>query len=305
MRQITFMLLCVALSVSSFAQDSSEIISLFKGSELRYDDNIGYEKHYYLSDETTVKEIEGKMRRQFCKVPDEVSSYEIVKNYEKAIQSKGGTIIHISRNANKFQLENGDWVRFMSDKFTSGRQGHNDYAHMQLPTYAQDYVIGKVSTPENDIFISVAAVDIENRVYYELVTVLAEPMDLSNVTLNILNEGIADKGKVAIYDIYFDTGKSEIKPESKSALSVIANYLKENANDKFLIVGHTDNTGDFDANIQLSINRAKAVIAELTSNFGVSANQLKAYGIGSTSPVMSNDTKEGKDRNRRVELVEF
>ncbi|MFP4018809.1 MAG: OmpA family protein [Bacteroidales bacterium] len=79
-------------------------------------------------------------------------------------------------------------------------------------------------------------------------TVEAEPMDMDMVTLDALNDGIAEKGRVAIYDIYFDTGKSEVKEESSQTLAVIANYLKQNKDKKFLVVGHTDNTGDFENN---------------------------------------------------------
>ncbi|MFP4447324.1 MAG: OmpA family protein [Bacteroidales bacterium] len=140
--------------------------------------------------------------------------------------------------------------------------------------------------------------------YFTLVTVEAEPMDMDMVTLDALNDGIAEKGRVAIYDIYFDTGKSEVKEESSQALAVIANYLKQNKDKKFLVVGHTDNTGDFDNNIELSQNRAKAVADILATEYEISEEHLLPYGIGSTSPVFSNTTEEGKARNRRVEIVE-
>ncbi len=290
-----------------FAQEQDDIISLFKGSEIIYDDGIGFETHYYLTGPTSHKAVDGKIRRQFCKAPEGVSAYEVIKNYEKATQSKGGTIIHFSREVKPFKdKETGKTIRFMKKFFTKGRlTRYNPYSYLQLPNFAQDYVSGKISTAENDIYISVAAAVVEGKTYYTLVTVLAEPMDMNNVTLNVLNEGIADKGKIAIYDIYFDTGKSEVKNESNSALSIIADYLKDNPDKKFIIVGHTDNTGDFDANVTLSNDRAKAVIEKLVADHGIEQAQLIPYGVGSVSPQMSNATDEGKARNRRVELVEF
>ena len=71
-----------------------------------------------------------------------------------------------------------------------------------------------------------------------------------------------------------------------------------------MIVGHKDNTGDFDMNIKLSKDRADAVVAKLVNEYGVSNDQLKPFGAGSVSPVQSNKTEEGRTQNRRVEIVE-
>lgn len=307
MKKLSFLSMLILLSAFVLpAQAQDEIISLFEGSTKIYDDDIGYETHYYLTGPTSHKAVDGKMRRQFCELPEGISTYEVIKNYEKAIQSKGGTIIHLSRSAKRYTDENsGERVRFMQDLFARGRKANAGYAYLQLPNFAEDYVAGKISTAENDIYLSVAAAVVEGKTYYTLVTVLAEPMDMDNVTLNVLNEGIADKGKIAIYDIYFDTGKSEVKKESNSALAIIANYLKDNPEKKFIVVGHTDNTGDFNANITLSNDRAKAVIEKLVAEHGIEQAQLISYGVGSVSPQMSNTTDEGRARNRRVELVEL
>ncbi len=294
------LILLSALVLPAQAQD--EIISLFEGSKKMYDDNIGFETHYYLAGSSSLKSVDGKIRRQFCKVPEGVSAYEVIKNYEKAIQSKGGEIIHLDREVKRFKLENGEWYYYMRDGFAKARIKHTKIVHGHFVSYlANKYVVGKISTAENDIYISVAAAD----GFYELVTVVAEPMKIDNVTLNVLNEGIADKGKIAIYDIYFDTGKSDVKNESSNALAIIAEYLKEYPDKKFAVVGHTDNTGDVNANVTLSKDRAKAVIEKLVAEHGIDRAQLMAYGVGSFSPQMSNATDEGKARNRRVELVEL
>ncbi|RLD84642.1 MAG: cell envelope biogenesis protein OmpA, partial [Bacteroidetes bacterium] len=84
----------------------------------------------------------------------------------------------------------------------------------------------------------------------------------------------------------------------------IARYIKQHLDKKFFIVGHTDNVGDFDANMTLSENRAKAVTNELVSKYGVDAGQLKSYGVANLVPITSNSTDKGKARNRRVEIVE-
>jgi OOP family OmpA-OmpF porin len=110
-------------------------------------------------------------------------------------------------------------------------------------------------------------------------------------------------GRAAIYGIYFDTGKAEIKPESESALGEIAKLLKGDASLKLYVVGHTDNVGAFDANMKLSQARAQAVVQALAGRHGIAASRLKAYGVSSLSPIAPNVSEEGRAKNRRVELV--
>jgi OmpA-OmpF porin, OOP family len=118
-----------------------------------------------------------------------------------------------------------------------------------------------------------------------------------------MGNDINTTGHVSIYGIHFDTGKSEIKPESDAAISEIAKLLKNNAALNIYVVGHTDNVGSFDSNMKLSKDRADAVAKALTSKYGIAATRLKSYGVASLSPVASNDTENGKAKNRRVELV--
>ncbi len=68
-------------------------------------------------------------------------------------------------------------------------------------------------------------------------------------------------------------------------------------------MGHTDNVGDVDSNIKLSKDRGEAVLQALTRDHGIAAARLKSYGCGQFAPVASNDTEEGRAKNRRVELV--
>ena len=117
-------------------------------------------------------------------------------------------------------------------------------------------------------------------------------------------DGISSTGHVAIYGIYFDFNKSDIKPESEPALNEIAKFLSGNPNLKVFIVGHTDNVGGIDYNMKLSQARADAVVKALTTKYKVNPQSLKAYGVGQLAPVAPNKTEEGRAKNRRVELVE-
>ncbi|MBL0141016.1 MAG: OmpA family protein [Betaproteobacteria bacterium] len=110
-------------------------------------------------------------------------------------------------------------------------------------------------------------------------------------------------GHVVVQGIFFDTGKSVVKPESKPALDEVAKLLKADATLKLWVVGHTDSVGKVEDNMRLAQARAEAVAAELVSAHAIAAARLKGYGVGPLAPVAGNDAEEGRAKNRRVELV--
>ncbi|NQD37181.1 OmpA family protein [Permianibacter sp. IMCC34836] len=146
--------------------------------------------------------------------------------------------------------------------------------------------------------------------YIQIVQPEDMPLGQVSVDLNGLQSKdkiaseISAQGKVAIYGVYFDTGKADIKPESKAQLTEMGKYLQENRDKKVFIVGHTDNQGTFAANMKLSLDRAKAVAAYLTKEYAIDAARMAAQGVANLAPVGSNKSDDGKAKNRRVELVE-
>jgi len=110
-------------------------------------------------------------------------------------------------------------------------------------------------------------------------------------------------GHVAVEGIYFDTGKSLLKPESTPALQEMAKLFAKDPSLKLWVVGHTDSVGPIEANMKLSQARAEAVAAALTTAHGIAAARLRGFGVGPLAPVASNDGEDGRARNRRVELV--
>jgi OmpA-OmpF porin, OOP family len=139
---------------------------------------------------------------------------------------------------------------------------------------------------------------------YKLTVVEKKSMSQDIVAnADAFSSDIRTTGHAAVYGIYFDTGKWQIKPASDAALSEIAKLLKKDAALQVNVVGHTDNIGGIEANMKLSQARAESVVQALTGKYGVAASRLRPYGVGPLSPVASNDTEEGKAKNRRVELV--
>ena len=120
-----------------------------------------------------------------------------------------------------------------------------------------------------------------------------------------LKGGLADSGHVEVPGIFFDTAKSDIKPESGPAIDEIAKLLTNNPALKVGIVGHTDMVGDATANLKLSQARAQSVITDLASKHGIAVARLVAFGAGPWAPLASNKTDDGRAKNRRVELVEI
>lgn len=116
-------------------------------------------------------------------------------------------------------------------------------------------------------------------------------------------DSLKTTGHVALYGIHFDTNKAEVKPESQPALEQIAKLLSQNPGLNLKVVGHTDMTGSMDANMKLSQARGEAVVKVLVAQYGVAPARLQGFGVGPLAPVASNDTDEGRAKNRRVELV--
>ncbi|MFL5471769.1 MAG: OmpA family protein [Gemmatimonadales bacterium] len=116
-------------------------------------------------------------------------------------------------------------------------------------------------------------------------------------------DALASTGRWTTQGILFDTGKSDIKPESTPTLKEIAATLKQHPELKIEVQGHTDNVGKPDANLKLSQARADAVKQALTTEYGINPSQLTATGYGDSKPATDNKTAEGRANNRRVELV--
>ena len=102
--------------------------------------------------------------------------------------------------------------------------------------------------------------------------------------------------------ILFETDSAKLAPSAADLVRRISEVMKKNPNLKISVVGHTDSTGDYNYNLQLSERRAKAFVDALVKD-GVAANRLTGVGVGPQSPVATNDTPEGRAQNRRVELV--
>ena len=112
-----------------------------------------------------------------------------------------------------------------------------------------------------------------------------------------------DRGMVlTLGDVLFDTGQATLKPGADLVLGRLATYLSANPSTKIVIEGHTDSRGSDEYNQQLSERRAQAVASALIAR-GIPQDSLRTLGRGKAYPVASNDTPEGRQQNRRIEII--
>jgi outer membrane protein OmpA-like peptidoglycan-associated protein len=228
---------------------------------------LEYESYNFYDSKRNKYEIEGKLWKIVYKIKKGIEppgEINVRKNYINAIKKIGGTVL---------QEDQHTYMKVV-------KEGKETWIELNL-----------ASTSNGNRFTLV----IVERTAHEQ-EVVADP--------KAMGDDIERTGRVAIYGIYFDTDSYKIKPESEPTLKAIAELLKAKSNLNVYVIGHTDMTGDLDHNMKLSENRAKAVVDALVADYGISAKRLSAKGDGPLAPVSTNKTDEGRQLNRRVELVE-
>lgn len=295
------------------------LLSRFQGSKLV---GYGYKEYDEVSlvagkrmEDKTGKPInnmlllEGKYTRLAYNYPQERSSLEVMRNYQQALEKAGlkpvfsCARVECGRGFGSFLLENRLSNNFIQGESTSSpfNYGRDDMRYLlakgTLASGAPVHVVVYVVSPVQDK---------NGGVYVEVVE--AKAMETGKVAASLnasdMAKGIAAEGKVVIYGVYFDTDKADVKPESKASLSEMAKLLQKDGALKVHVVGHTDNQGTTAHNLDLSQKRAESVIKALTTEYKIDGKRLSAKGVASYAPVASNGNDAGREKNRRVELVE-
>jgi outer membrane protein OmpA-like peptidoglycan-associated protein len=147
------------------------------------------------------------------------------------------------------------------------------------------------------VFLNNYIADEENPMILGPIRIAAGGKDLYDV--------LEAEGRVSTQGIYFDTNSDRIRPESTPTLKEIGKMLQDHPDLRISIEGHTDSDGDDAHNQDLSERRAASVKAFLVEAYEIDASRLESAGFGETAPVAPNDTPEGKQQNRRVDLVKL
>lgn len=271
-------------------------------------------------------ELEGKLARIVYLLPEQRSPLEVLRNFGDVVAEAGGEVVFeckqekcggdptegSSGGGGDMSLMN---VFFYPEQLEGGLNSH-EYCALQTDIDDQRYFTAKMPTAGGAAYVTVHTFVVLTRFAsgctafngrtIAVVHVLepdAREKKMVVVDAAKISESLSQQGSISLYGILFDFDQADIKPESRPALDEIAKVLKSDSPLAIIIVGHTDNKGTFEYNIDLSSRRALAVKNELMSQYGISAERLTAAGAGMMAPVASNDSDEGRAKNRRVELV--
>jgi OOP family OmpA-OmpF porin len=260
--------------------------------------------------------LEGRVTRLYYLAPAGKSVLEVQRNYEQALE-KGGAV---KRDAcapgacgerSFAPLLNDTAAKQLASSTLDGWD-----ANTLVNAYWQDrgserYWYGTLSAAGSTLHVAVLSArqglqQLKDN-YVSTVVLIVEPkaMETGKVTVdaNALVRGLQAEGRMALYGLFFDTGKSEIRPESTPQLDEMAKLLQSNPALRVFIVGHTDNQGALESNLALSRARAQAVVDALTKTYRIDARRLSAAGAANFAPLAANANEAGRARNRRVEMV--
>lgn len=233
-------------------------------------------------------DVEGRVTRLVYTNPRDRSTLEIFRNYEQALAEAGGEVLFRCENESCGPaFARSAWGRF--NGLFAASDGDPRYLAVRVATdAAQAYVAVMVG---------------KQRTQVDVVEVKAMDAGLVAVDAGALAKDIETTGTVRVYGILFDFDESDIRPESKPALDAIAELLKQQPALSIFVVGHTDAKGPLAHNLELSQARERAVVAALTSTYGIAAARLDPHGVGPLVPAAPNTSEAGRQKNRRVELV--
>ena len=268
------------------------------------------------------KQLEGKRTHLVYLLPANISPLQALRNYQQELLGKEGKMLFECANAacggdpNR-SSDGGGGDQSMAMKLwpqnrIKDKTFSNGYCALSSRTTDQRYAAFEL--PKQNAFLSVLAYALKDdlfcKAFHERTVVRVDllerkPMEQKMVTIKAeeMAQSINTNGRVALYGLYFDSGKADVKPESKATLDQIAKLLTNTPTMKLLVVGHTDNVGEFGWNMDLSKRRAEAVVAVLSGQYRIDRKRLTPVGVSFASPVASNTNDAGKAKNRRVELV--
>lgn len=301
---------------TSYAQEDIEgskdhpMISRYEGSYIRGYEHYDYDRLTFFTGEEHGElqeiELEGEATRILYFLPPEgLSVLQVQRNYQMALKDAGFEMVYECF---------GGMDEIPYDIYDPFDNISGDYNKNVFTGKDQSYFLARLPQEDGDVYVSSHTLlsewaDADNQPVTALQVLEEKPMTTGKVKVDLNAEAMAKdldrKGSVRIYGIHFDTDKATIKEKSESALGEIAKLLEQNPGLNLRVVGHTDATGSLEHNMELSKQRAEASIEYLTSEHGISEDRLIPHGVGPLAPVAGNEDKEGRARNRRVELVKI
>ena len=256
-------------------------------------------------------DTEGRVTRTFYRYQGTDRTYgEIYKNYLDALTAEGFEILGAGnvpdRKGNGIGSRSWQEVLYKQNAATKPGEVGTMFSGTSSSGGAGS-IVARKDRAAGEVFV-VLSVEQHSANYVgtliDVIEVAAAETGLVVVDAEAMGADIEEYGRVVLDGLYFDFDKATLQPQSQAALEQIARFLREHADTPFYVVGHTDSVGTFAYNQKLSADRARAVVEALKQRYEIAATQLEPHGAGPLAPVFSNGSDAGRERNRRVELVE-
>jgi len=306
------------VAFSTYAQEDIEgskdhpMISRYEGAYISGYEHYDYDRETFYTGEENgeLQEIvpEGEVTQILYFLPAEgLSVLQVQRNYQMALKEAGFEIVY-ECFSDKDEIPYSIFDGMLGDHY-SGDHSKNVFVGKD-----QSYFLARLPQDDGNMYVSAHTLlsewaDEDNQPVTLLQILEEKPMETGKVNVEInaeaMAEDIDEKGSVRIYGIHFDTDNATIKENSESTLSEIASLLEQKPELKLGVVGHTDATGGMEHNMDLSVQRAEAVVEALVKSHGISGERLTPYGVGPLAPVANNEDEDGRARNRRVELIKM
>jgi OOP family OmpA-OmpF porin len=280
-----------------------KLVGPVKTSTAYHHESSDYQPYQLLTGKETELKIVGALSTTLYKGTAQNSSFEIYSAYLEYLKKnkfqilfkaeKTGGISNLAGKLYKMNPLKSDRNYANSASLTSGGGWDQTY-----------YIAAKLKGKNGDVYTGIFITQgWWNYPNYRVDVTKVKPLQASVLPADEIEKAILTEGYVSIYGIHFDTNQAAIKKESQSTLLEISKYMNTHPEDVFYVVGHTDDEGKMDDNMDLSIRRAKAVVKALREEYKVSGSQMQAHGAGPLAPVANNHTPDGRALNRRVSLV--
>ena len=164
-----------------------------------------------------------------------------------------------------------------------------------------------ITAVKNSSAISLVASKLGNTIYLQILSIGTMDNDLILQDQEPLKDNYSSKlkedGAIVLDDLIYRSGSADLGPGPFESLSALANFLKGTPSSSIILVGHSDAIGELRKNIELSRNRAQAVVDRLIKEYGIDQSRISAQGIGFLSPKTNNSTEKSRKKNRRVEAI--
>ena len=306
------------VAFSTYAQEDIEgskdhpMISRYEGAYISGYEHYDYDRETFYTGEENgeLQEIvpEGEVTQILYFLPAEgLSVLQVQRNYQMALKDAGFEIVYEC-------FSDTDECPYSVFDGMLGDHYSGDHSKNVFVGKDQSYFLARLPQDDGNMYVSAHTLlsewaDEDNQPVTLLQILEEKPMETGKVNVEInaeaMAEDIDEKGSVRIYGIHFDTDKATIKENSESTLAEIASLLEQKPELKLGVVGHTDATGGMEHNMDLSVQRAEAVVEALVKSHGISGERLTPYGVGPLAPVANNEDEDGRARNRRVELIKM